>query len=155
MRLVIRWIFKDLFKSITTNIAGFLCPVCQVVKRASSTSRSLGPLTDFWLRCAKKKTFLALLNCASRANATARASVVRHPAILSSIVCRHRPSALFQERIKQTNEHFWTDSYSTNLQIFFFRFSNFQFFFNFVNMGPYGSESFKTPLLTRLLFFSN
>ncbi len=98
------------------------------------------------------KVFLALLDCVSRANAVAQASVVRR----SSVKC------VFSETVKQINAKFCGKVAIHHIsRPFFSVFKNFEFlnfnelFFIFVNMAPYGSENFKTLLLLQLRFFFN
>ena len=101
------------------------------------------------------RTFLALLDCVSRANAVAQAAVVR-PFV-------RRPS--FRKtrclRIRQANQCqiLWKGSYPPYLQTTFCVFKILDFWsltnFNSVNMGPYGSENFQTLLLLQLQFFFN
>ncbi len=91
-------------------------------------------------------SFLALLDFVSRATVMAQASVVRRP---SSV----RKLKFLRNRCLDPDQILWEATYPPSLQTFLFFFQNFQFsnfydfFFVFVNMGPYGSTNFKTLLL--------
>ncbi len=113
---------------------------------------------DFWYRVKQKKwnfaiIFLALLDFVSRATVMAQASVVCRPS-----VCRPssvRKLKFLRNRCMDPDKILWEATYPPYLQtvFFFLFFQNFQFsnvyefFFVFVNMGPYGSKNFKTLLL--------
>ena len=113
------------------------------------------PATTCWKGFIRSICILALLDCVSRANAVSRAPDSCRP-LLSVVV---RKTRCFSETIRRI-----TAKFSGKVAIrhisrpFFFRFFKILdfliltiFFFVFVNMGPCGSENFKTLLLPQFI----
>ena len=98
-------------------------------------------------------TILALL-VFTQQNYSHGASVRRRP---SSVVCLQLyVKLIFSEIVKQINAKFCGKVATRHISRAFFSFQKFEFFncndffFVFFNLGPYGSENFKTLLLPQL-----